>query len=753
MRQRWLVLMLLVGLLLSVSPVAADKRIVDPSQEPEISLDEAEAAKLAQLQNYTFPSIASRVSPDDSTIFTVAYARSGDVLLQFVNVNTGAMVRAGDQALALGPLSEIAWVNERTIRYVSLNTDLNPVLVDIDSRTGAVVTQQFDLPGFPFSLAPNAARLLIVLAEEVQNDTGDTPDTSRLKTLERGQFRLKVQSPFNIVVKKAPFKRPGPAIFDYQDNGQLQVSSIKLTLASLDLNTGELIPLSELPEGTGPVSQPQWSDDGSKLTLVRTTVPVYGRGGTPLANLTTQDTLGKLPPQDNPFLLGNVVDTYDFATGDYRPAALRAVDGNGDMYADARWSPDGQTLLTKMQRPSRLVGRANPIYLYPESAYYRFYDANLQELLTFDRPETSARYTSVATWASPDELIFTASVGLTYRLYYYNRVSGEFRPISIEEGTYYQIATTRQSRQVIYSFSSFEKPYDIYRIGWDGQALAGLTYFNYNLRPLNQIRADFVQFRLKNGAIRSGFLIQPAGAAFPPQNVPIVAWQQGGPGGTITNEWGSIVEQPYNLLPNFGVAVLVTALPGREGFGPQFLNDLANGTNFGQIDIDEQAEIMQQLIDRGYTAPGKIGITGCSYGGYFTTQSIARYPNLYAAANSQCSLVDLFVEYQFGYTPLISYLEGQPPTTNPAEYASDSPLYNTARVRTPTLLFHGELDFLPFQQVETFHDQLQANGTPVELIGFAGEGHGLGAATSQFEAGQAQIEWFRQYLNNAPADQ
>ncbi|MDQ5852965.1 MAG: prolyl oligopeptidase family serine peptidase, partial [Chloroflexota bacterium] len=151
----------------------------------------------------------------------------------------------------------------------------------------------------------------------------------------------------------------------------------------------------------------------------------------------------------------------------------------------------------------------------------------------------------------------------------------------------------------------------------------------------------------------------------------IVVWQGGGPGDTVTNEWRTEVESPFNLLPNFGIGLLILPLTGREGYGPQFYNALADGANSGELDVDEAAQAVQQMIARGWTLRGRVGITGCSFGGYFASQSITRYPALYGAANAQCSLLDLFHEWQFGFTALVSYLEGRPPTTNSLEYSQD----------------------------------------------------------------------------------
>lgn len=757
MRYRWMPLVLLIAMLVAVMPVAAETRLIDPAQEPEITVSFPEAEKIVALQSTTFPVIASEVSPDDQAIFTVNYQPNG-VALRFVNVNDSSVVEAQPIAQGLGPLSEIGWADARTIRYVSLTESFTPVLVDIDRLTGAVTLQPVGLLGFPISMSPDASRLLVAVSSESDSGESSLPLSSQelqRKTLSRGPFEITLQSPFDRPVKKSPFSTawPGsprvPHLFQ-DDQGDLNASSSSVQLVVQDLVTGSITPLLELPDNSILYSQPTWTPDGSKLAITRTTLPLIGRTGTPLSDITNQDALGQLPPDENPFLQGNVIDLFDFATGDLQPEALRAADLGNDLLAQAAWSPNGETLMVRMQRPGRLNDRPNPVYLFPDSSYLRFFDGSLAPLNTFDRPEISAPNASEARWISADDMVIRAISGLSYHLYYYNRVSGEFSRSSVEDGTYYQARPMRTRPGMVFNYSSFDKAPDIYRIQRDGNALAGLTYTNYNLRPETQIQVTTLTFTLRSGAQRQGYLVQPAGAGSPPNNAPLVVWQEGGPGGTMSNAWGSNVENPYSLLPNFGISVLVVPLAGREGWGPQFYNALAEGNNFGQIDIDEQAEIVQQLIDRGYTSAGRVGIAGCSYGGYFTSQSITQHPGLYAAANTQCTLMDLFVEWEFGFTPVLSYLEDGAPTTRGAEYAKDSPLYNAGKIRTPTLIFHGTDDFLPIQLVGNFHDQIDAQGVPVEFLQFEGEGHGLGAPSSQYVAAQRQIEWFRQYLDVPP---
>jgi dipeptidyl aminopeptidase/acylaminoacyl peptidase len=462
-----------------------------------------------------------------------------------------------------------------------------------------------------------------------------------------------------------------------------------------------------------------------------------------------RDVTGNLPPAENPLLQRNTVEVFDLNSGGDK--ILRAADGNGQLLRAASWSTDGQTLLVQAYQPGRLVGRRYPIYTpqFLESASFRFYNFDLQEIGKISVPQLAAG--GDGQFITPDEVIFDTLVGTNVRPYYYNRITGEFRSLGDRAGTYSGVNATRLSRQIVFQYSSFTDPPELYRLNWDGTALSRLTWANEELRQFSKTRQDPVTFQLANKQTRAGVLIQPADAPFPPRDVRIVVWQEGGPGVPMINDWAANVENPYALLPNLGVAVLVVPLSGRYGLGPRVYSALYDGTNFGQIDIDEQAQIVRQMMARRWTSKGKVGITGCSYGGYFTLQSLVRHPDLYAAANAQCAILDSVVEWSRGYATLMPYIQGVPPWVADAEYKRDSPIYNADKITTPLLTFHGTNDFLPITQNENLHLQLVNRNLPAKMLEFAGAGHGLVRngeidAPYQLYAAQEQIQWFRQYL-------
>ncbi|NOK63243.1 MAG: S9 family peptidase [Chloroflexi bacterium AL-W] len=470
--------------------------------------------------------------------------------------------------------------------------------------------------------------------------------------------------------------------------------------------------------------------------------------GALLSSLVYRDAVGALPPDEKPFFQNNELLLFNLENQEVQ--SIRAVDGDGDVFGAAEgWSTDGQTLMVQTYAPAVFERREHPIYLVTESIAYRFYNTNLAEQGQVAVDEWASSY---GKFVSPTTVLFAAGIGTNIWLYTYDLTTDELQVVSEEPGTFSPRFDTNahiinDGSAIVYTFSSFLSPTELYRSNIDGTEPQQLTQINTAVAEASDTRMDAVTFTLANGQTREGWLLQPADAAFPPEDVPIVVWQEGGPGPMMNNQWGTSVEAPFALLPNFDIAVLVMPLAGHDGYGSDFSNALYDDANFGQIDIDEMSEISQQVLDRGWAVYGQLGISGCSYGGYFALQSIACHPDLYAAANPQCALIDLVVEWSCGYATVMPQLQGpRMPYTDPQEYQDDSPSYNVDQIVAPVLTFYGTEDLLPITLNENLHQQLVDQEVLARMIKFIGEGHGLDAPSSQLYAAQEQIDWFRTYL-------
>jgi dipeptidyl aminopeptidase/acylaminoacyl peptidase len=534
------------------------------------------------------------------------------------------------------------------------------------------------------------------------------------------------------------------------DRTIMQVNEAPVRIGVLDIFSGDLKELLTIPTGTQVLGF-GFSDDASQFALTLTNIEDrfttrQQLDGALLTSLVYQDVTGQLPPTANPIYTNNALLNFDTATGAVRE--LRPDDDEA-LLGLPIWSPDGRTLAVLMLHGARVPGRANPIFTFQftERVSYRFYDAELRELNRIDTPELSSLEGASARWISPDELLFQGTNATNRNVYYHNRASGELTNVTAGQIGFNNIAAvSRPTGTIVYGHQSVTEPTGIYTMQLDGSAIQRVTWDNYEVQEFSQTAQYPVSFTLNSGAVREGVLVLPAEVSFPPQDVPIIVWQEGGPGPAMLNRWLTNVENPYGLLPNFGFGLLIVPLAGRRGYDAATYNALAADQNIGQIDVDEAAEIVRQMIALGWTSVGKIGVTGCSYGGYFTLQSLARHPDLYSAGNAQCALTDWFVEWSRGFDRLGQYLQGRPPYEAVEEYRRDSPFYNAAAINAPLLTFHGEDDFLPVALNENLHAQLAGKGLEVRFVKFLEEGHGLVDAASQLYAAQEQIAWFRQHL-------
>lgn len=767
---RWLPLVLVALLVLSTVPVQAQNSsfvvVPNPSEEgsvpPAPLLAEEEVAKIVTLQQGVSDlPIVSDLSPDGQVV--LAFDSAG---LGFLNVNDGSVTLLPPEATSalintraiigslFGLSEKLRWLDNDTLVGIKFDSsvltggsaDSSVPLIFYNRQTNESGIYEFPAGVGYIGLAPNASKILVTIGlgiEEVQMASAQVtwqPVREPLSPLAEAWLRERGINP-------ATFD---PSVIDPTPAHMLQATAEPSTIGVLDLIAGSLIPLLEVPAGST-ILGGAFDADGTRLALTLSnvedrTVTSQTVDGALLSSFIYRDVTGQLPPSANPIVQNNVLYDFNLETGERRE--LRPLDNV--LFVRPEWSPDGQVLKVQMHHGAQFVGRQHPVYTpqFVDRASYRFYDANLQEITRLDNPIVGFSDVDTATWLSSSEVLFNVPNGTNYHIWYFNPLSGEFRNITASlMGSNRLGVAVPQAGTMIFTHQSYVAPPARYKLRLDGTALERLTWDLYELELYSQTQMNPVSFQLADGVVREGVLIQPRGAPFPPQNERIIVWQQGGPvGPLLENRWYARVEDPYALLPNFGMSVLVVPLAGRRGLDAASYRAMADGTNFGQRDIDEMAEIVRQIHALGWSSPAKTGITGCSYGGYFTLQSIVRHPDLYAAANDQCALTDTIVEWTRGFDSLIPMLVGQPPYENFDDYLADSPFYNAGRINTPLLTFKGSDDFLPVTLSENVFTQLAGRGLPVRFVKFMGEGHGLSNAENEVYAAQEQITWFRTYL-------
>lgn len=302
-----------------------------------------------------------------------------------------------------------------------------------------------------------------------------------------------------------------------------------------------------------------------------------------------------------------------------------------------------------------------------------------------------------------------------------------------------ELALSYDANQVVMTLTGADRPPDIWLLDLATNAFQQLTFSPHPGINLDELMVpELVEFKAHDGLPLSGWLYRAA-----QEPGPLVLSFHGGPEGQ---------ERP-NFNPNFqallqsGISVLAPNVRGSSGFGKTFVN-LDNGPLRFDAIRDIKACI-DYAVNAKIAQPGRIGITGGSYGGYMTMAGLVEYPDLIAAGACLYGIVNFetFFAQTEPWMAAISKVEYGDPDTQADLLRQLSPIHRLDRLTSPTLVIHGANDTnCPVVEAEQIVEDLKKRGVPVEYILFPDEGHGWRKIPNRIRSTLAIVEWFEKYL-------
>ncbi len=228
--------------------------------------------------------------------------------------------------------------------------------------------------------------------------------------------------------------------------------------------------------------------------------------------------------------------------------------------------------------------------------------------------------------------------------------------------------------------------------------------------------------------------------------LPLVVDVHGGP----TSVRGYGFDYRAQVLAGRGWAQLVPNFRGSTGYGKAFMT--ANKGDFGEGAYQDIMAGVDAMIDRGIADPERLMIVGESYGGYITAWAIGQTTRFKAAVVG-CALVDL--QSFFGTSDVQwlteHFLAGRPWETL-QNYIDASPITHVGRVKTPTLIYHGEEDrTVPIGQSEQLYVSLRERGLDVEFVRYPREGHSLQEYLHRRDSLERTVAWLGRWLRGSKA--
>lgn len=302
--------------------------------------------------------------------------------------------------------------------------------------------------------------------------------------------------------------------------------------------------------------------------------------------------------------------------------------------------------------------------------------------------------------------------------------TGDLRALPSVPGDLVPIASCTDGAW-IGQFSNAQQPADLVR--FDPEDAAPATFASLTriwertaLRGSDLAPAEDFSWRSVDDLEIHGWLYRAGGQARG-----TIVHVHGGPTGhsrdALNPEIQLFVASGFNVLdPNYR---------GSTGFGSAFQEAIKEDGWGGREQEDIRTGI-EALIAVGIAQPGKVGITGTSYGGYSSWCAITRYPRtLIAAAAPICGMTDLVVDYQTTRPDLRPYSEemiGGTPDQMPDRYRERSPIHFVRNIRGRLLIVQGMRDpNVTPENLAVVRTALDVAGIAYQVLAFEDEGHGI----------------------------
>ena len=289
-------------------------------------------------------------------------------------------------------------------------------------------------------------------------------------------------------------------------------------------------------------------------------------------------------------------------------------------------------------------------------------------------------------------------------------------------------------------------PRDLFVRDLKGGPPRQLTHsLNPAIDPQDLVEAKVVRFKSYDGVEIPGLLSMPHGAS-PEHKVPALVSVHGGPGGQSRIGYRGLTQ----YLINHGYAVYDINNRGSSGYGKTFY--AMDDRKHGEADLDDCVASKKMLAATGWIDPGRIGISGGSYGGFMVLAALAFRPrefavgvDLYGVSNWLRTLES--IPAWWGAERDSLYKEMGDPKADADYLRRISPLFHADQIERPLLVLQGKNDPRVLQpESDEIVAAVRKKGIPVDYLLFDGEGHGLARKESQEKAFRAVAQFLDKYL-------
>ncbi len=316
---------------------------------------------------------------------------------------------------------------------------------------------------------------------------------------------------------------------------------------------------------------------------------------------------------------------------------------------------------------------------------------------------------------------------------------------SLPRGIISGVTWNKNNRDLGFDLASARSSSDVYSLDVASGKIERWTFSETGgLNTASLQEPELIHWKSWDGRMISGFLYRPPGKFTGKR--PLIVNIHGGPEGQFRPGFLGRVNYWLNEL---GIAVIFPNVRGSSGYGKTFLS-LDNGflREGSYRDISTLLDWIQQQPDLD---PGRVMITGGSYGGFMTLAVATNYNDRIACSVDIVGPSNLvtFLEHTSGYRQDLRRVEyGDERDPKMRAFLEQIAPYNKAKnITKPLFVIAGKNDpRVPASESEQMVQIVRQNGTPVWWLLGKNEGHGFRKKQNIDYQFYATIMFVKEYL-------